>query len=43
MLEEREIKGDAVKIRIPSIESWTIKELKYCCKNNKVKEILNNL
>lgn len=37
MFNENEIKGESVTIRVPSVESWTLKELKYCCKNNKVK------
>ena len=37
MFNENEIKGESVTIRVPSVESWTLKELKYCCKNHKVK------
>lgn len=38
MLNEREIKGnDTVNIKIPGVESWSMKDLKYCCKHNKVK------
>lgn len=37
MFNENEIKGESVTIRVPGVESWTLKELKYCCKNHKVK------
>lgn len=37
MFNENEIKGKSATIRVSSVESWTLKELKYCCKNNKVK------
>lgn len=38
MFETQEIKGtDKVSIRIPGIDEWSLSELKYCCKKNKVK------
>jgi len=34
----QKIKGtDKVSIRIPGINEWSLSELKYCCKKNKVK------
>lgn len=37
MFEQKEIKGESTTIRVPGAESWTLKELKYCCKNHKIK------
>lgn len=38
MFKTQEIKGtDKVLIRIPGIDEWSLSELKYCCKKNKVK------
>lgn len=32
-----EIKGEAVTIKIPKVEEWTITSLRNCCKKNKIK------
>lgn len=38
LFKENHIKGnDEVVIKIPGVESWSITQLRYCCKNNKVK------
>ena len=37
MFNENEIKGESVTIKVPGVEDWTLKELKHCCKNHKVK------
>lgn len=38
MFDAKEVKGnDTVVIKMPGVESWSIKELKYTCKHNKVK------
>ena len=37
MFNENEIKGESVTIKVPGVEEWTLKELRYCCKNHKVK------
>ena len=37
MFDSREIKGEAVIIKIPSLEEWTITDLRKTCKKNKVK------
>ena len=29
--------NDKVTIKVPGVEEWTLKELRYCCKNHKVK------
>lgn len=37
MFNENEIKGKPVTIKVPGVEEWTLKELRYFCKNHKVK------
>lgn len=38
MFKENHIKGNAnVVINIPGVEDWNITQLRYCCKNHKVK------
>ena len=38
MFKENHIQGnDKVTIKVPGVEEWTLKELRYCCKNHKVK------
>lgn len=38
MFNSKDVKGnDTVVIKMPSVENWEIKELKYTCKHNKIK------
>lgn len=38
MFDDKTIKSDdVVIIEVPNIENWTIKELRYTCKHNKIK------
>lgn len=36
MFESREIKGEAITIKVPAVSKWTITELRKCCKKHKI-------
>lgn len=38
MFEDKVIKSkETIIINVPGVEAWSLKELRNCCKNNKVK------